>query len=198
MSGEKMESYMTQQNGGDKNATNQFWSNQNDISKNSLERIMETNENLNEIETTETKKSTKESAKYDVNEMSFMAGGVKRIYTFDHDAITPLHGSIKKLILMGARNVVIDSVASMTLTKGFTYKQRLQKMSETMSELNNGKITERIARENYVKLSTLADITDINAIRAFVKSGIPLNAVQKAILEKTLDDTMMEDAENNQ
>jgi hypothetical protein len=159
--------------------------------------IMETtNELTNELTT---KKGIKESANYDVESMEFTCGGIRRKYTFDKENVEKLHGSVRKLILIGARNTVQDSTASLTIKSGFTNEQRLSKMNETLNALNEGKFTERVSSpKNSISLSTFNDITGIDEIKLLVKMHVPLNAVQKAILEKTLDDMNMENGENSQ
>jgi hypothetical protein len=144
-------------------------------------------------------KLTKESAKYNVEEKSFYAGGNLMKYTFDGEAVDLLSNSAKRLLLIGIRNTVIDSCASLTKKAGFTDEQRLVRMMETMASLNDGKIIEHKAEKApSVKLSTFADVVGLDEIRLLVKMHVPLNVAQKALLENTLDNAKMEDDEDKQ
>jgi hypothetical protein len=103
--------------------------------------------------------ATKESANYNVEDMSFNAGGIKRTITLDapkgDDAKTK---TVRKLILMGARNVLIDSVAAMTIKGGFTEVQRVEHMGKVLDALNAGENMERAARGPSIAVSTFANI----------------------------------------
>lgn len=139
-------------------------------------------------------KLKKEFANYDVVKMSFNAGGIERIYTFDKDNVEKLNDATKRLILIGARNVVIDSCASMTKKDGFTQDQRITKMAQTMYDLNNGKFSERKAStEKPVvtigQLNAITDIAQLKALRDLITMGtlanVKLTPAQLEILEKS-------------
>lgn len=138
-------------------------------------------------------KLKKEFANYDVVKMSFNAGGIERIYTFDKDNVEKLNDATKRLILIGARNVVIDSCASMTKKDGFTDEQRKTKMTQTMEDLNNGKFSDRKSTEKPVvtigQLNAITDIAQLKALRDLITMGtlanVKLTPAQLEILEKS-------------
>ena len=116
----------------------------------------------NTIETTENVKRAKESASYNTAEMSFQCGGVKRILTLDKN-----HELFMRLALIGARNVVIDSVAGLAVKSGFTPEQRNDGMMKTMTAINDGKHVEREKTDkgSSIKFSVLWAVMDADGIR---------------------------------
>jgi hypothetical protein len=150
------------------------------------------------IETTEvtetTKKRAKEWASYNVAEMSFQCGGIKRVLTLNHD-----HELFLRLALIGARNVIIDSVAPLTIKAGFTVEQRNSGMEKTMLAINEGRHVEREKSDKTpaVTVKTLNLIEDVERLvmlRTAVKGGL----FSYKFTGKQLDILALEDGENHE
>jgi hypothetical protein len=185
--------YMAQYEGGD-NIRCKF----NAIDGVEIKKLFKENvmENLNGNET-KTVNASKEFANYDVNELSFMAKGIKRFYTFDNENVKKLNPASIRLLLIGARNVVVDSIASLTIKNGFTDEHRKAKMDTTMSSLNEGKMVSREGKLPSIPISQFAGVSDIMELRLLVKMKVPLNAIQLALLENALVNDEMELGENS-
>jgi len=148
---------------------------------------------IENTETTENWKRAKESASYNTAEMSFMAGGIKRILTLDKN-----HELFKRLALIGARNVVIDSVAGLTIKAGFTAEQRSVGMMKTMEAINEGHHVEREKTDKSpaVTIKTLNLIEDVERL-IMLRTAVNGGLFSYKFTAKQLDILALEDGENN-
>ena len=146
----------------------------------------------NTIETKETKR-TKEFADYNTAEMSFMAGGMKRTLTLDKN-----HELFMRLALIGARNVIIDSVAGLTVKSGFTPEQRNAGMMKTMDAINAGQHVEREKTDKspVVTIRMLGLIEDIERL-VVLRTAVNTGLFSYKFTAKQLDILALEDGENN-